>query len=347
MSLGPLMIDLKGPVLDDEERVWLKEPAVGGVILFTRNYESPMQLSELVTDIHKVRSPPLLVAVDQEGGRVQRFRQAFTELPSMRALGHLYDEEATRARVVARSFGWLMASELRALGIELSFAPVVDLDLGLAEVIGDRALHSEASIVSELAVEFAAGARAAGMAIVAKHFPTHAGATSDSHTDCATDGRDYNELWDDLEPYRHLIAAGLPALMVGHVSFPELDPLPASLSSWWIKNELREELGFQGAVFSDDIMMGGASVGGSCSARTMQALQAGCDMVLVCNAQAEIPVVIESLAEYVNPSSQLRLMRLRSQQRENWDSLRLSNEWNEARQELAQLTERPSLELKG
>ena len=130
MSLGPLMIDLKGLVLDDEERVWLKEPAVGGVILFTRNYESPMQLSELVTDIHKVRSPPLLVAVDQEGGRVQRFRQAFTELPSMRALGHLYDEEATRARVVARSFGWLMASELRAIGIELSFAPVVDLDLG-------------------------------------------------------------------------------------------------------------------------------------------------------------------------------------------------------------------------
>jgi len=347
VSLGPLMIDLKGPALDDEERAWLQEPAVGGVILFTRNYESPKQISELATAIHEARSPPLLVAVDQEGGRVQRFREPFTRLPPMRSLGHLYDEDAAQALTAARAFGWLMAAELRAVHVDLSFAPVVDLDLGLAEVIGDRALHSEASVVTGLAAAFAAGAHAAGMAVVAKHFPTHAGAVSDSHTDFAADSRNYNELWDDLDPYRHLIATGLPGIMVGHVSFPEVDPLPASLSSWWIRDELRGQLQFGGAILSDDVTMAGAAVAGTCSGRAVQALEAGCDMVLVCNAPAEIAAVIESLAGYVNPSSQLHLIRLRGRQREGWDSLRSSDEWQEAHQQVAHLTERPDLELEG
>jgi len=347
VSLGPLMIDLKGVELDDEERAWLREPVVGGVILFTRNYENPTQISGLVTAIHEARSPPLLVAVDQEGGRVQRFREPFTALPPMRSLGHLYDEDAARALGAARAFGWLMAAELRAVNVDLSFAPVVDLDLGLAEVIGDRALHAEASVVGALAVEFAAGMHAAGMAAVAKHFPTHAGAVSDSHTDCATDSRNYNELWDDLDPYRRMIATGLPGVMVGHVSFPEVDPLPASLSSWWIRDELRARMGFGGAVFSDDVTMAGAAAGGTCSGRAVKALEAGCDMVLVCNAPAEIPAVIESLAGYVNPSSQIHLIRLRGRECETWDSLRSSAAWQEARQEVAHLTERPDLELEG
>lgn len=347
MSLGPLMIDLKGPALDDQEREWLQAPAVGGVILFTRNFEDPGQLTQLVREIHEARSPPLLVAVDQEGGRVQRFREPFTVLPPMRALGHLHDEDPIRARVAARSFGWLMAAELRAVHVDLSFAPVVDLDLGLAEVIGDRALHPQASVVSELAVEFAAGAQAAGMAVVAKHFPTHAGAVNDTHTDCATDSRSFHELWDDLEPYRYLIAAGLPGVMVGHVSFPEVDPLPASLSSWWIRDQLREQLVFAGAVLSDDITMEAAAPGGSCSDRAVGALEAGCDMVLVCNAPQEIPSVIDALADCVNPTSQLHLIRLRGRGREDWDTLRSSDAWREARRQVAELTARPELELEG
>ena len=347
MSLGPLMIDLKGPALDEAERAWLQTPVVGGVILFTRNYEDPDQLARLVAEIHAVRSPPLLVAVDQEGGRVQRFREPFTALPPMRALGHLYDEDAARALAAARACGWLMAAELRAVHVDLSFAPVVDLDLGLAEVIGDRALHAAASVVGELAAGFAAGAQAAGMAVVAKHFPTHAGAVADSHKACATDARNYDELWDDLDPYRCLIAAGLPAVMVGHVSFPAIDPLPASLSAWWIRDELRGRLGFTGAVFSDDVTMEAAAAGGSCANRAVRSLQAGCDMVLVCNAPAEIPSVIEALADHVNPSSQLHLIRLHGRGRQDWDALRASHAWREARQEIAQLTVRPRLELRG
>ena len=347
MSLGPLMIDLKGPALDNEEREWLQAPVVGGVILFTRNFEDPEQLSALVTEIHEARSPSLLVAVDQEGGRVQRFREPFTVLPPMRALGHLYDEDAERAGVAARAFGWLMAAELRAAHIDLSFAPVVDLDLGLAEVIGDRALHPDAAVVSELALQFANGVQAAGMAIVAKHFPTHAGAVNDTHTNCATDSRTYNDLWDDLDPYRHLIAAGLPGVMVGHVSFPDVDPLPASMSSWWIREQLRGQLGFSGAVLSDDVTMEGAAPGGSCSDRAVSAVEAGCDMVLVCNAPGEIPPTIDALADYVSPSSQLHLIRLRGRHREDWDSLRSSDAWQEARRQVDELTARPELELEG
>ena len=347
MSLGPLMIDLKGPALDDEERAWLLSPVVGGVILFARNFEDPEQLAALVAEIHEARSPSLLVAVDQEGGRVQRFREPFTVLPPMRSLGHLYDEDAAKARVAARAFGWLMAAELRAVDIDLSFAPVVDLDLGLAEVIGDRALHPDATIVSELVIEFAEGAQAAGMAVVAKHFPTHAGAVNDSHTNCATDGRTYNDLWGDLDPYRHLVGAGLPGVMVGHVSFPEVDPSPASFSSWWIREQLRGQLGFSGAVLSDDVTMEGAAPGGTCSERAVKAVEAGCDMVLVCNAPGEIPATIDALADYVSPSSQLHLIRLRGRHREDWDSLRSSEAWQGACQQVAQLTERPGLELEG
>ncbi len=334
-------------MLDDEERSWLNAPAVGGVILFTRNFENVEQLSRLVAEIHAVRSPPLLVAVDQEGGRVQRFREPFTELPPMRALGRLYDESPSRALPAARALGWLMAAELRAVDIDLSFAPVVDLDLGLADVIGDRALHPEATVVSRLSVEFAAGVHAAGMAVTAKHFPTHAGTPADTHTDPAVDRRNFNELWEDLDPYRHLISAGMQGVMVGHVSFPAVDPLPASLSAWWIRDQLRGELGFTGAIFSDDLVMAAAVVGGTCSARAIKALEAGSDMVLMCNEPEEFPDVIGSLADYASPSSQLHLIRLHGQNRETWESLRASDEWNAARTQVDQLSERPGLELEG
>lgn len=347
MPLGSLMIDLKGTSIAPDEREWLESPLVGGVILFTRNYESRPQLEQLVADIHAIRQPPLLVTVDQEGGRVQRFRDGFFRLPPMRMLGRLYDENTPAALDTAAAFGWLMAAELRAVGIDMSFAPVVDLDLGLAAVIGDRALHADPEVVAALARRFAAGARRAGMAITAKHFPTHAGARNDSHMELAVDRRELADLADDLAPYRELIRAGVPAVMVSHVVFPAVDPKPASFSSWWINEQLRGELEFAGAVISDDVSMLGAAGIGPMPQRVRAALDAGCDLVLVCNSPQEIPGVLDALEGYVNPAAQLRLTRLHGGASVGWDALHRSAEWRRARSALEPLCRRPGLELQG
>jgi beta-N-acetylhexosaminidase len=347
VSLGPLMIDLRGCSLAGDEREWLGSPLVGGVLLFSRNYANRVDLTRLIEEIHAIRQPPLLVAVDHEGGRVQRFREEFFRLPPMRMLGHLYDEDRAAALDAAASFGWLMAAELRAVGIDLSFAPVVERDLGLAEVIGDRALHVDAEVVAALATRFTAGVKRAGMTVTAKHFPTHAGVRSDSHTEVAVDKRDYSELTDDLRPYRKLIANGLLSIMVAHVSFPKVDPLPASLSPWWVDTVLRGELGFTGAVISDDLSMTGASVAGSVAERVQAALRAGCDLVLVCNAPDAIPSVLEALRGYVNPPGQLRLARLHGRAAPTWEALHESAEWSGASRLLGRLLARRELELHG
>jgi beta-N-acetylhexosaminidase len=341
------MISLRGTSLADDERRWLTSPTVGGVILFTRNFASLEQLRALIDDIHALRTPPLLIAVDQEGGRVQRLREPFMRLPAGRVLGHLYDENPAAAEEASSALAWVMAAELRALSIDISFAPVVDLDLGLAAVIGDRALHRDPEVVARLAASFNAGAQEAGMVITAKHFPTHAGATSDSHTEIAVDRRDYAELFDDLQPYRSLIDAGLQSIMVAHVIFPELDPLPASLSRWWITAQLRAEFGFHGAVISDDMSMAGAAGFGTVAERVLRSLDAGCDLVLLCNAPGEVPSVIEALRDYVNPAAQLRLVRLRGRRQFDWDALHASEQWRHARRVLGELTARPDLELQG
>jgi beta-N-acetylhexosaminidase len=347
VSLGPLMIDLRGKTLAADEREWLESPLVGGVILFTRNFASVEQLKALVAEIHAVRQPPLLVTVDQEGGRVQRFREPFVRLPPFRSLGRLYDEEPELALKITGACGWLMAAELRAVGVDLSFSPCVDLDRGLADVIGDRALHRDAAPVAALARRFAAGARKAGMAITAKHFPTHAGAHSDSHTEFAVDPRELADLEDDLKPYRDLIANGLQAVMVAHVSFPAVEPRPASLSSWWIGEILRGELDFKGAVVSDDLSMTGASVVGSVATRVRLALEAGCDLVLLCNAPEQVPAVIQALEGYVNPAGQLRLSRLHGRGHFDWETLHASADWQKASALIASLEARPKLTLQG
>lgn len=347
MSLGPLMISLEGTALQACERTWLTSPLLGGVILFTRNFQSREQLQALVADIHAIRSPPLLVAVDQEGGRVQRLREPFTRLPPARSFGHLYDRDAAAGESAVETLAWLMAAELRAVDIDLGFAPVVDLDRGLAEVIGDRAWHGDPAVVTQLARRFVRGAGSAGMAATAKHFPTHAGAKADSHTKLAVDRRDYESLLDDLKPYRALIGAGLPSVMVAHVSFPALDPLPASLSEWWIRTQLRGELGFAGAVISDDMSMAGAAAGGTLAERVVKSLEAGCDLVLVCNAAEEVPALLDALRGYVDPSAELRLMRLRGRTRTSWDELTASARWLHARELADGLFSRPTLELEG
>ncbi len=348
MSLGPLMIDLRGTAIAADERDWLRSPLVGGVILFTRNFANLEQLRALVDRAStRFASRHCSSRSIRKAAACSVSGEPFFPLPPLRTLGHLYDEHRDTALKTAAAFGWLMAVELRAVGVDMSFTPCVDLDLGLAEVIGDRALHSDARAVAALARRFAAGAKRAGMAITAKHFPTHAGARSDSHTELAVDPRSYDELADDLLPYRQLIADGLPAAMIAHVSFPAVDPKPASLSSWWINEQLRAGLGFTGAVITDDVSMVGAAVVGPVEERVRLALAAGCDLVLLCNAPDKVPGVLEALSGYVNPSAQLRLTRLHGRGTYDWESLHASDEWRKASAAVAALSKRPKLDLEG
>jgi beta-N-acetylhexosaminidase len=346
MSLGPLMIDLAGTTVTAEERELLRHPLVGGVILFTRNYAGPDELTALVRAIHTARTPALIVAVDQEGGRVQRFRPGFSLLPPARRMGHEFDLNARAGLNLARSLGWLMAAELRAHGVDISFAPCVDLDYGLSEVVGDRAFHASPDAVGQLAGAWMHGMRDAGMAATAKHFPGHGAVVADSHLTLPVDRRSLADLAPDLAPYRRLIANGLPAVMAAHVLFPAVDPAPASLSGRWIRDVLRGELLFQGVVFADDLSMGGAAAAyGDVVTRARQALSAGCDMLPVCNNRAGVIELLDHLDVEPQPASSMRLVRLHGRGGGDRGSLEASVEWARARELLARSAARPPLTL--
>ena len=312
MTLGPLMIDVAGTELTAEDREVLTHPLVGSVILFSRNYVDPDQLQGLVAQIHAVRSPHLLIAVDHEGGRVQRFRAGFTVLPAVRLIGHQYDLDRDSGLKLARCHGWLVAAELLSCGLDFSFAPCVDLDYGLSTVIGDRALHSSAAAVGDLAVAYQHGMREAGMSATAKHFPGHGAVVADSHLSLPVDRREYRDLSDELTPYRRLIDNGLAAVMVAHILFPKIDAQPASLSAYWIGQILRGELRFNGAIFADDLSMGGAASFGDIVARARAALNAGCDVLPVCNSRADVVRVLDGLHVAPDPASHLRQARMRA-----------------------------------
>jgi beta-N-acetylhexosaminidase len=345
MSLGPLMIDLAGPEIDPEERELLQHPLVGGVILFTRNFRDSAQLSALVAAIHAARTPPLIVAVDHEGGRVQRFRTTFTPLPTARRIGQAFDLDAREGLQLARRMGWLLAAELRAHGIDLSFAPCVDLDYGVSEVIGDRSFHAKADVVAQLAVAQMHGMRDAGMGATAKHFPGHGAVRADSHIAVPTDRRELIDLADDLTPYRRMIDNSLPAVMMSHVQFPSVDARPASASSHWVRGILRGELRFQGAVFSDDLSMRAAAAAGDIVARAERTLAAGCDMLPVCNDRAAVATLLDRLAAQPDPVSHVRIMRLRGRDSSRWEALSRTAEWQEARALLARCNAAPVLTL--
>ena len=345
MTLGPLMIDVQGTTLSEEDRDLLQHPLVGAVILFTRNFESIEQLERLVADIRAVRTPPLLVTVDHEGGRVQRFRKGFTVLPPMRTIGRQYDLDQAAGRQLARQCGWLMAAELRAVAIDMSFAPCVDLDYGVSSVIGDRAFHRDPQVVAELAVAFVGGMREAGMAATAKHFPGHGAVVPDSHVAIPVDRRPLADLDEDLYPYRRLISNGLAAVMAAHVIFEEVDGLPAGFSSRWIQQELRGNLGFDGAIFTDDLSMKGAAIVGDMAQRAAAALAAGCDVLSLCNDRQGVLQVIESLRGSGDPLSQVRMVRLHGKPAPTRAALRASAEWQACETAVRACMERPELKL--
>lgn len=346
MTLGPLMIDVAGTVLDAQDRELLAHPLVGGLILFTRNFESIEQLERLIAESRAVRTPALLIAVDHEGGRVQRFRKDFTVLPSMRTIGREYDLNATAGKELSRQAGWLLAAELRAVNIDISFAPVVDLDYGVSSVIGDRAFHRDPRIVAELAIAFMNGMRDAGMVATAKHFPGHGGVAPDSHVAMPVDRRQLADLDEDIYPYQRLIDNGLASVMAAHVVYSEIDALPSGFSRLWIQDELRGRMGFTGAVFSDDLNMAGASIVGDMPERVRAALSAGCDIVPVCNNRQGVLQVIDSLSGSGDPVSQIRLARLRGVPGGPARlALRDTDQWQRSERSVKSSMDRPGLTL--
>lgn len=346
MSLGPLMIDVAGLELQPEERERLRHPLVGGVILFSRNFASAEQVQALIDDIHRLREPRLLVAVDQEGGRVQRFREGFTRLPAVRRLGEVYDRDPRLAREYAQSSGWLMASELRAVGVDISFAPVLDLDRGVSAVIGDRAFHTDPEIIADLAHAYMIGMRHADMEATGKHFPGHGSVEADSHTDLPIDVRRYEDIRaEDLLPFERMIHFGMAAVMAAHVVYPAVDRTPAGFSRHWIGEILRRELNFQGVVFSDDLSMVAAEEAGGYVDRAALALEAGCDMVLVCNNQQGCDQVLDSLKRSPDPVSHLRVVRLHARHRQPLETLRQDARWGKAREQVRAYDPEPLLDM--
>lgn len=301
LPLGIVVTDVEGLELNARDVARLTHPQVGGVILFARNFANLAQLTVLTAAIKAVRSPALFIAVDHEGGRVQRFREGFTAIPAMRSLGTLWDTSEEDALVRARDVGFVLAAELRAVGIDLSFTPVLDVDFGESGVIGNRAFHRDPHAIAALGAALQKGLAEGGMASCGKHFPGHGFVRADSHLAVPVDERPYAEIVaTDMLPYRQLIPAGLAAVMPAHVIYPAVDPEPAGFSPKWLKTILREEYRFDGVIFSDDLSMEGANAGAGASggvlAKARAALDAGCDMVLLCNNGIGIDELCDGLA---------------------------------------------------
>jgi len=297
LALGPLMIDIAGTQLSDLDRERLGHPLVGGIILFSRNYVNPEQLTQLTAEIHALRTPALLIAVDHEGGRVQRFRDGFTRLPSMATLGRLWDQQPEVALDAAKQVGYGLAAELRSRGVDYSFTPVLDLDYGPSRVIGDRAFHRQPEAVAALAGALAAGLHQAGMGSCGKHFPGHGYVIPDSHIALPVDERSLEAIQEDLIPYRQL---SLDAVMAAHVIYECMDCNTAVFSNKWIAY-LRNNINFKGVVFTDDLSMEGAGIVGGMLNRVDTAYRAGCDMLLVCNSPESVAEVLANWQPEIDP----------------------------------------------
>ncbi|QIC76887.1 beta-N-acetylhexosaminidase [Acinetobacter indicus] len=328
--IGALMLDIAGTALTQEDIQLLQAPQVGGVILFGRNIESPRQVRALTDHMRQVR-PDILIAVDQEGGRVQRLKQGFTLLPAMGRFGELYQQQPELAVELAEQCGWLMATEVLAVGIDFSFAPVLDLN-DISDVIGDRSFARNMDDIIVLARAFLSGMQRAGMATTGKHFPGHGSVKADSHVAAAIDSRSYAEIQQkDMQSFIQL-QAQLDALMPAHVIYDQVDPNPAGFSPYWIQTVLRQQLNFDGVLFSDDLSMQAACVAGGADARIQAALNAGCDMGLVCNDRAAACLALDGIQDLPLPN-QARLARMRGQipEIQIGDVLELGPEWQAVR----------------
>ena len=319
---GRLMLDLKGVSLDRDERLQLQNPQVGGVILFSRNIQSRDQICDLVAEI-RACSKSLLVAVDQEGGRVQRLREGFTAIPSMQAIGNLIARSPEEGLGLSKDLGWLMASEVIACGLDLSFAPVLDVDRDTSSIIGDRSFSDQPEIVISAAEAFIKGMHDAGMAATGKHFPGHGGIVADSHLEAPVDDRSWNTLYArDIQPFAKL-SKMLDAVMPAHITFPSVDPDSVGFSSFWLNDVLRGKLGFEGIIFSDDLTMKGADIAGGYVDKAKLALKAGCDMILVCNCpQGAVEVL--SYMESAGIAQSSKLASMAAKLSVNWSDLEYS-----------------------
>ena len=335
LPLGPLMIDIAGTRLTDLDRERLRHPLVGGIILFTRNYADPEQLAALTEEIHGLRSPRLLIAVDHEGGRVQRFREGFTRLPPMAALGRLWDGSPECALAAARQVGHVLAAELRARGVDYSFTPVLDLDYGPSRVIGDRAFHRQPDTVIALAAALGEGLRQRGMGSCGKHYPGHGYVIPDSHVELPVDDRAFDAMQEDIAPYRRL---PLDGVMAAHVIYNCMDCNTAVFSNKWI-SYLRDDIKFNGVVFTDDLSMAGAGVVGGMLNRVATAYAAGCDMLLVCNAPDAVGEVLEKWTPEINPERGKRIAALLpASPAKTWEQLQADPAYRSALDIIAKLT---------
>lgn len=333
--IGSVMLDVQGLELTAVEREVLRHPQTGGVIFFARNFVGPEQIQALTAEIRAVR-PELILAVDQEGGRVQRFRDGFVKIPPMKTLGDQFSHSPEKARQLAYEWGWLMATEVLSVGVDISFAPILDLDCGISQVIGDRSFHSEPEVAIALLGPFIKGMQDAGMAATGKHFPGHGAIAADSHVAIPVDTRSMAEIEArDLKPFVAL-ASALQGIMPAHVIFPEVDDRPAGFSPVWLQEILRKKIGFRGVIFSDDLSMEGAGVAGSFADRAEAAISAGCDMVLVCNKPEAAIQVLESRESKPLPE-QSRFAALKGRRRLGWSELPRHPQWIAAEEGIRRL----------
>tara|TARA_R110000744_G_scaffold71508_4_gene144116 strand:- start:2878 stop:3891 length:1014 start_codon:yes stop_codon:yes gene_type:complete len=333
--MGPVMLDVHGTSLSQEDKEILQHPLVGGLIFFTRNYQSPEQIADLSQQIRIAAKKPILIAVDHEGGRVQRFRDGFSLIPAMGKLWQMSEQNLTLAKELAKQSAILMALEVQAVGIDISFAPVLDIN-NISDVIGDRGFHQQPDHVTELAEAFIDGLHQVGMKATGKHFPGHGSVKADSHIDLPIDTRSKTDVFQqDLVPFQQLIARGkVDALMPAHVIFPDVDSQAVGFSHYWLQNILREQLGFNGVIFSDDLsMQGAASVGGYIE-RAEAAQAAGCDMLLLCNNRDGCIDVLDNANISTSLIGAQRLNMLLKKADSKWSSLKNNSAWQHASQSL-------------
>jgi beta-N-acetylhexosaminidase len=332
---GRLMLDLQGVQLTQQERLLLLDPHVGGVILFARNMQSQQQLLDLVAEIRS-QSPHILIAVDQEGGRVQRFKEGFTRLPAMQHLADTLIKSHDPSFTLLRDTGWLMASEVIACGLDISFAPVLDVDRDTSSIIGDRAFSDQPQLVVRMARAFIEGMAEAGMACTGKHFPGHGGISADSHLEAPVDKRTMADLMErDLVPFAQLNKL-LNGIMTAHITFPNVDHHSVGFSRYWIQQILRQQLNFDGVVFSDDLTMKGADVAGGFKEKAQQALAAGCDMILVCNCPEGAREVLEYMHRAEVDSCQ-KIQQMRAKKSITWQQLTQQSRYDSIRDKLEKI----------